>query len=105
MARLIDSDEVIASVKSQVALCRLFSHADGLMHEDDLMVEIIDMLEKCFIQEIDNARTVYAIPVEWIEKWRDEKGRHMSERLVAGKIIVDWKWSLSEEDRKKYGID
>lgn len=45
------------------------------------------------------------IPVEWIEKWRDEKGRHMSERLVAGKIIVDWKWSLSEEDRKKYGID
>lgn len=54
---------------------------------------------------LESRAKVEAIPIEWIEKWRDEKGRHMSERLVAGKIIVDWKWSLSEEDRKKYGID
>ena len=92
MARLIDSDEVIASVKSQVALCRLFSHADGLMHEDDLMAEIIDMLEKCFIQEIDNARTVYAVPTVFIRSWLPENtcdpelGSHLAEALIQ-----DWR--------------
>ena len=49
---------------------------------------------------IEDAPTVEAIPVEWIEKWRDEKGRHMSERLVAGKIIVDWKVEQWPEEVK-----
>jgi len=87
MARLIDADEVVASVKSQVALCRLFSYESGLMHEDDLMVEIIDMLEKCFIQEIDNAQTVYAVPTVFIRSWLEtnvfdpELGRHYYEKM------------------------
>lgn len=88
MARLIDAEGIKYITFTE-------SKGNGIY-------EKVDMVER---DVIDMMPTVDAIPVEWIEKWRVEKGRHMSERLVAGKIIVDWKWSLSEEDRKKYDID
>ena len=57
----------------------------------------------CVEQVLNNAPEVDAVPASFFEKWKE--GKTGVEKLIADKILMDWKWSLSEEDRKKYGIN
>lgn len=39
-------------------------------------------------EQVENAPTVEAIPIEWLEKWK--KGKTSIEQVVADKIMMDY---------------
>ena len=73
MSRLIDADEIIKKTYGVVI--------EDMFHMD----ETVDVISR---KDIDNAPTIEAIPIEWIEKWGWKNG--MSESMSLRVMIDDW---------------
>ena len=71
--RLIDADEIIKETWGVVI--------KDMFHMDET-VEVISR------EDIDNAPTVKAVPIEWIEEWGWKNG--MSESMSLRVMIEDW---------------
>ena len=87
--RLIDSDKVIQSVDRQMIIAR------ELLGNDTQVQEFVSIAEQSIKQEISNAPTVQAIPIEWIMwVWRrnqpDDTQEDVWMRLGVLKMLRDW---------------
>lgn len=82
--RLIDADKVIQSVDRQITISRL------LFGDDSQYQEFISITEQAFKQEISNASTVSAIPIEYIEKFKKEFRAVASVKAVIEWLLENW---------------
>ena len=80
--RTIDADALIESIKRQCNFCRLTA-------DDELIQQFIDVLEKGFIEEVDNAPTIE--PIEWIpcsERLPEKYGEYLITATYIDKPYV-----------------
>lgn len=85
MPRLIDADEVIKSIEMQIKLVR------GIHSQDDVFQQFATIAEQSWKQEIANAPTVEAIPVEWIKE-------RYGWLTMAHEIIKEWERENAKAD-------
>lgn len=90
--RLIDADKMIQSVDMQITIARKFRSNDSQYQE------FVSITEQSIKQEISNAPTVKAIPIEFIEAFKKEF------RAVASvKAVIEWlleKWEKENEHKE-----
>lgn len=61
--------------------------ADALPKPDEIFIEKINYRHRCYDDSvIFNAKTIEAIPVEWIEKWAS-RNKHISPFIM----LADWR--------------
>lgn len=87
--RLIDADKLFLWLKDEWK--DKYPVEDGKQYDTLMIYEIKD--------EIDNAETVDAIPVEWITKWIMKKGAYTGisgEYMAIADMVEDW---VKENDR------
>ena len=83
MSRLIDADALKEQIESHVVSMSVCLSVDEHYGK-------VTMREDC-LQDIANAPTVEAIPVEWLREWQDEVGTLNEWWPIIERIITVWR--------------
>ena len=85
MSRLIDADEIIKETWGVVI--------KDMFHMD----ETVDVISR---KDIDNAPTVNAIPIEWINNWLNT-GRNAKYFIPMMKMVEEWEKENANDKEKE----
>ena len=80
--RLIDTDRMIKSIEKQMQIAR------SLIPDNKEYQNFVDIAGDSYLQEVTNAPTVEAIPIEWLEKCKD---RYILCCTIIDDIIEEWR--------------